>query len=87
MAHQKVRLLEFSGWRPQEARQDGNFTSGAASGDKIFDEQTGLAVGPGLRPVPDTSIRINYRRHWVRDLLGNPSPAISGVQVGIATYF
>jgi hypothetical protein len=31
--------------------------------------------------------KVNYRRHWTRDLLGNPAARLGGYQVGVATYF
>ena len=48
-----------------------------------------LAFVPGLtfRPVPGTVFKVNYRRQWTRDLLGNPAARLGGYQVGVATYF
>ena len=48
-----------------------------------------VAVVPGLtfRPVPGTVFKLNYRRQWTRDLLGNPAARLGGYQVGVATYF
>jgi len=65
----------------------GSFRRGEAAGDKIFDETTILTVGLALRPVPDTTIRINFRNRWHRDLLGNAAEKRRGFQVGVASYF
>lgn len=65
----------------------GKFNEGAAAGDRIYDEQTALSLGPSLRPVPDTAILLNYRNIWTRDFLGNPVVRQSGIQLGIASYF
>jgi len=48
-----------------------------------------LAVVPGLsfRPAAGTVFKLNYRRQWSRDLLGNATARMGGYQVGIATYF
>jgi hypothetical protein len=48
-----------------------------------------FAVVPGLsfRPTAGTVFKANYRRHWTRDLLGNPTARLGGYQVGVATYF
>ena len=31
--------------------------------------------------------KANYRRHWTRDFLGNPTARLGGYQFGVATYF
>lgn len=62
----------------------GTFTStGAGIGDEVF----ALVPGLSFRPSADTVFRVNYRRHWTRDLLRNPTSHLGGVQVGFATYF
>ena len=48
-----------------------------------------LALVPGLtfHPVAGTVFKVNYRRQWTRDLLGNATSRLGGYQVGMATYF
>ena len=62
----------------------GTFTT---PGRRIFDEVTAIAPGLSFRPTPGTVFKANYRRHWTRDLLGNPTARLGGYQVGFATYF
>jgi hypothetical protein len=55
--------------------------------DKVYDEISALALGLGFRPSANTIIRANYRYHWIRDILGNPTIKQAGIQVGMASYF
>jgi hypothetical protein len=57
------------------------------NGDKVYDEVNALAFGLGFRPSANTIIRANYRYHWIRDILGNPTVRQAGIQVGVASYF
>tara|TARA_R110002096_G_scaffold2544_4_gene13292 strand:- start:196 stop:681 length:486 start_codon:yes stop_codon:yes gene_type:complete len=47
------------------------------------------AIVPALsfRPTAQTVIRANYRYMQQTDLLGNPPALISGVQLGVSSYF
>jgi hypothetical protein len=67
-------------------RLDLNVGTFARSGDRIYDEQTAVAVGLTLEPNSETIFKLNYRYHWQRDLLGNPV-RLGGIQAGFATYF
>ncbi|NNF57673.1 MAG: hypothetical protein HKN04_05470 [Rhodothermaceae bacterium] len=58
-----------------------------AVGDKIYDELVAVVPGFSFRPNDDTVFKLNYRRQWHRDLLGNPAAVSAGIQVGFATYF
>ncbi len=60
----------------------GEFSPGL---DKVDDEQA-LSASLSLRPTPNTSIRLVYQHHWIRDVVGNPS-RIAGFQFGLASYF
>ncbi len=62
----------------------GTFTS---TGRPIRDDVLAVVPGVTYRPVPGTVFKVNYRRHWTRDLLGNPAARLGGYQVGMATYF
>ncbi|MEO8590045.1 MAG: hypothetical protein ABI432_11780 [Flavobacteriales bacterium] len=57
--------------------------TGGDIGDAVW------AVVPALsfRPVPGTVIRLNYRHHEQRDLLGDPPSRTGGFQFGISSYF
>lgn len=67
-------------------RVDLNVGTFSPSGDRIYDEETALALGLSLRPNSETVFKLNYRYHWKRDLLGNPI-RLGGLQAGFATYF
>jgi len=43
--------------------------------------------GLNFRPVPNTVIKANYRRHWTVDAIGNPTIHTAGFQFGFASYF
>jgi len=58
-----------------------------STGDRIFDELFAVVPGVSFRPTPGTVFRANYRRHWYRDLVGNPAVRTGGIQVGLASYF
>lgn len=62
----------------------GRFTS---TGAPIRDDVLAIVPGLSFRPAAGTVFRLNYRRQWTRDLLGNPTARLGGYQVGIATYF
>jgi hypothetical protein len=40
-----------------------------------------------VRPTAQTVFRINYRRQWQKDLLGNSPSNTAGIQIGISSYF
>ena len=70
--------IEYVDWNK------GKFSStGGAIGDDLF------AIVPAIswRPSAQTVIRLNYRRHWQHDLLGNPPSKLAGFQFGLSTYF
>ncbi len=62
----------------------GNFK---ATGESIRDEITALVFGLSFRPVSNTVIKANYRRHWIIDAIGNPVVHMAGFQFGFASYF
>lgn len=57
------------------------------TGGNIFDHVFAIVPGISFRPSQQTVIRANYRYHWQRDLLGNPSARTAGFQFGFSTYF
>ncbi|HSM04330.1 MAG TPA: hypothetical protein VK858_06900 [Longimicrobiales bacterium] len=63
---------------------DGTFPS---TGRDVRDEITAIVPGVSFRPVPDVVVRMNYRREWIDDFLGNPTAIRAGWQVGLAAYF
>lgn len=52
-----------------------------------YDHETALSGGVAFRPNGRAVFKVNYRYHWIRDLVGNPAAKKAGIQVGIATYF
>ena len=54
---------------------------------RIYDDITALVFGLGFRPGAGTILRMNYRYHWTRDFLGNPTIKSANFQVGFASYF
>ena len=66
---------------------DYNVGAFASTGRPIRDDVFALVPGLSFRPTPGTVFKANYRRHWTRDLLGNPIARLGGYQVGLATYF
>jgi hypothetical protein len=68
-------------------RVDWNVGSFTETGGNISDDLTAVVPGISFRPTPQTVIRLNYRRQWQHDLLGNPSSKTAGVQFGISSYF
>jgi hypothetical protein len=68
-------------------RIDFNVGTFSSTGARIHDEVTAIVPGLSFRPTPGTVLKANYRRHWTRDLLGNPVARLGGYQVGFATYF
>lgn len=59
----------------------------SATGKNIFDEVKAIVGGLSFRPTANTVFKANYRYHWIRDILGNPSTRLAGFQFGFATYF
>ena len=57
------------------------------TGQNIKDDVTALVLGLNFRPVPNTVIKANYRRHWTVDAIGNPTIHTAGFQFGFASYF
>ncbi len=66
---------------------DFNMGSFNSTGQGIRDENTALVFGLSFRPVPNTVIKANYRRHWTVDAIGNPTVHMAGFQFGFASYF
>ena len=63
----------------------GTFTTNVNT--RIGDENLGTAFGLSIRPRPGTVIRANYRYHWIKDALNNPTIRQAGFQFGVASYF
>jgi len=66
---------------------DFNIGSFNATGQNVGDDVTALIIGLSFRPVPNTVIKANYRRHWTVDAIGNPTVHMAGFQFGFASYF
>lgn len=65
---------------------DFNVGTFSSTGEKRFDDITALAGSISVRPVSTVVLRMNYRYHWIRDILGNASNR-AGFQFGFAAYF
>lgn len=70
--------LEYVDWNV------GAFTE---TGGNIGDNLWAIVPGISFRPTAQTVIRLNYRRQWQKDLLGNPPARTAGIQFGISSYF
>ncbi|MGE0158049.1 MAG: hypothetical protein AB7T31_01485 [Gemmatimonadales bacterium] len=68
-------------------RVDYNRGTFASTGDPIRDDVTALVPAVSFRPTAGTVFRVNYRYHWIRDFVGNPTSHMAGFQLGFATYF
>jgi len=68
-------------------RIDYNVGTFSSTGDDIRDDVIALVPAVSFRPSSGTVFRINYRRHWTRDFVGNPTNRLGGWQLGFATYF
>jgi len=66
---------------------DFNIGTFVVTGQEIRDEITAIVFGLSFRPVPNTVIKANYRRHWTVDAIGNPTIHTAGFQFGFASYF
>ena len=68
-------------------RVDYNRGTFSSTGQPIRDDVTAVVPGISFRPTPGTVFRANYRYHWTRDFVGNPTIRTAGFQLGFATYF
>ena len=68
-------------------RVDYNSGTFSSTGQPIRDDVTVVVPGISFRPTPGTVFRANYRYHWTRDFVGNPTIRTAGFQLGFATYF
>lgn len=57
------------------------------TGGNVADDYIAFVPAISFRPTSQTVIRLNYRRAWQQDLLGNPPSNIGGIQFGISSYF
>ena len=66
---------------------DWNAGSFEETGGNIADDYAAIVPAISFRPTSQTVIRLNYRRAWQQDLLGNPPANTGGIQFGISSYF
>ncbi|MBD2717212.1 hypothetical protein KBK19_19380 [Microvirga sp. STR05] len=59
----------------------------AETGGRIGEEALCVVPAVSWRPTAQTVIRLNYRRQWDRDFLGNPPARTAAVQLGFSSYF
>lgn len=70
--------LEYVDWNVGTFRE---------TGGNIADDFKAIVPGLSFRPGAQTVLRLNYRYHWQRDLLGNPPARTAGWQFGVSSYF
>jgi hypothetical protein len=68
-------------------RVDYNVGTFASTGGPVRDDVSAIVAGLAFRPTAGTVFRANYRFHWMRDFVGNPTVRSAGFQLGLATYF
>ena len=68
-------------------RIDYNVGKFKSTGENIYDDVKAIVPGISVRPSANTVIRFNYRYHWEKDLIGNPTIKTAGFQFGVASYF
>mgnify|MGYP002400259891 CR=1 FL=1 len=73
-----VCRLEYVDWNAGAFRE---------TGGNIADDFKAIVPGLSFRPGAQTVLRLNYRYHWQRDLLGNPPVRTAGWQFGFSAYF
>lgn len=66
---------------------DFNVGKFSTTGENIRDEIYALTGGLSLRIAYNTVVRLNFRYHWIHDILGNPVTHRAGIQGGVTTYF
>lgn len=66
---------------------DWNVGTFIETGTNIGDCLWAVVPGISFRPTAQTVFRLNYRRQWQKDLLGNPASRTAGIQFGISSYF
>ncbi|MTI88838.1 MAG: hypothetical protein FH748_12805 [Balneolaceae bacterium] len=70
--------LEYVDWNVGTFRE---------TGANISDDLWAIVPGISFRPSAQTVLRLNYRYMQQQDILGNPPAKISGIQIGISSYF
>ncbi|PZR29113.1 MAG: hypothetical protein DI535_03620 [Citrobacter freundii] len=66
---------------------DWNKAKFSSTGTNIHDDIFAIVPAVSWRPTSQTVIRLNYRKNWQQDILGNPRTMSSGIQFGFSTYF
>lgn len=66
---------------------DWNIGKFKETGDKIGDTIWAVVPALSFRPSAQTVLRLNYRYHTQKDILGNPPALTGGFQFGVASYF
>ena len=66
---------------------DWNMGSFKSTGGNISEHLFSIVPSLSFRPVPQTVFRVNYRRNWQTDMLGNPASRLAAFQFGISSYF
>ncbi|MEQ9098877.1 MAG: hypothetical protein RIF36_07340 [Imperialibacter sp.] len=70
--------LEYTDWNAGKFRE---------TGGNISEHLWAIVPAVSFRPTAQTVLRANFRYMQQTDLLGNPPALISGVQLGVSSYF
>jgi hypothetical protein len=57
------------------------------TGENISDDIVAIVPAISFRTSSQTVIRLNYRYHWQKDILGNPAARTAVIQFGVSSYF
>ncbi|MEQ8530654.1 MAG: hypothetical protein RIB86_02300, partial [Imperialibacter sp.] len=70
--------LEYTDWNAGKFRE---------TGGNISEHLWAIVPAVSFRPTAQTVLRANFRYMQQTDLLGNPPALVSGVQIGVSSYF
>ncbi|MEQ8685031.1 MAG: hypothetical protein RIE86_07060 [Imperialibacter sp.] len=70
--------LEYTDWNAGKFRE---------TGGNISEHLWAIVSAVSFRPTAQTVLRANFRYMQQTDLLGNPPALVSGVQIGVSSYF
>jgi hypothetical protein len=66
---------------------DWNVDTFIETGGNIGDRFWSVVPAISFRPTSQSVIRVNYRRDWREDLLGNSPSRSASLEIGISSYF
>jgi len=66
---------------------DWNVGTFESTGGEIYEHVFAISPAISFRPTSQTVLRLNYRYHWQRDIIGNPASRTAAIQFGVSSYF